>query len=39
LIAIVVYLLLDWIIVKLIHLIIVRPTSGTTATRVERWSK
>ena len=39
LIAIAIYLLLDWVLVKLIHLLIVRPASGSSATTVERWDK
>ena len=39
LIAIAIYLMLDWMPVKLIHLLIVRPASGSTATRVERSGK
>jgi uncharacterized protein YggT (Ycf19 family) len=36
LIAIVVYLILGWFLDRLLWLLIVRPTSGRTATRIER---
>ena len=39
LIAIGVYLLLNWLIAKLVTLIVVRPASGTSSTRVERLGK
>jgi len=39
LIAIGVYLLLNWLIAKLVTLLIVRPASGTSSTRIERLGK